>query len=109
MVKIPTFNNELQQTNQSGSIGLSVTANPGALSAGDAAGAQIGQAIQQAGAVVNQFAQKEKQMRDAIEASELLQRVRAITSELETVSLGKNFLDRAGYHNRNVENLKNSM
>ena len=109
MVKIPTFNNELQQTNQSGSIGLSVTANPGALSAGDAAGAQIGNAIQQAGAVVNQFAQKEKQMRDAIEASEILQRVSTITSELETVSLGKGLLDRDSYHNRNLENLKTSI
>ena len=109
MVKIPTFNNELQQTNQSGSIGLSVTANPGALSAGDAAGAQIGNAIQQAGAVVNQFAQKEKQMRDAIEASEILQRVSAITSELETVSLGKTLLERDSYHNRNLENLKKSI
>lgn len=109
MVKIPTFNNELQQTSESGNINLSISANPGALSAGDAAGAQIGNSIQQAGAVVGQFAKKEKEMRDAIEASEILQRVSTITSELETMSLGKGLLDRDNYHKRNLENLKTSI
>jgi len=109
MVKIPTFNNELQQTSESGNINLSISANPGALSAGDAAGAQIGNAIQQAGAVVGQFAKKEKEMRDAIEASEILQKVSTITTELETVSLGKNLLERDNYHKTNLNNLRTSI
>ena len=110
MVKIPTFENQAEQTSEGGSIMMNPSIyNPSAASAKYSGQQDMANAVTQLAGVVNSFAQKEREVRETTEAIEGIKKINNRLIDIEQASLLLPVSEREAFLKTNYGNLSNTI
>lgn len=110
MVKIPTFENQAEQTSEGGSIMMNPSIyNPSAASAKYRGQQDMANSVTQLAGVVNSFAQKEREVRETTEAIDGIKKINNRLMDIEQASLLLPVSEREAFLKTNYGNLSNTI